>query len=97
MTTPTNAPEVETKAQDAKVDQNLNKSRTFILYYHFRAAAPLTKVFEFDGTLKDAVARAELHCKRMNYRFIKVRPFIIDFDEQEKRRNDEGYFDREEI
>ena len=65
--------------------------RTFILYYHFRAAAPLTLVFEHKGDLKSAIERGQSHCTRMNYRFIKVRPFIVDLDEREKRRNEEDF------
>jgi hypothetical protein len=65
----------------------VDKSRTYILYYHFRAAAPLTLVFEHVGTFKEVIERAKLHCIRANYRFIKVRPFVVDLDEREKRIN----------
>ena len=77
-------------------NKSLNHKRVFILYYHFRAAAPLTLVFEHQGDLRSAKERAELHCKRMNYRYIKVRSFIVDLDEREKKRNEEG-FDQEEF
>jgi hypothetical protein len=64
------------------------KFRTYRLFYHFRAAAPLDLVFEHEGTFHEAIDRAKLHCQKMNYRFIKVRPFIVDLDEREKRVND---------
>ena len=65
----------------------LKPERTFILYYHFRAAKPLDLVFTFDGNLPEAIERGKKHCTVMNYRFIKVRPFIVDLDEREARRN----------
>ena len=67
----------------------LDKPRTYILYFHHKASAPQTKVFEFTGTFFEAIDRGKKHCELMNYRFIKVRPFIVSFDEQEKRHNNE--------
>lgn len=83
MTTPTPAPPLNGSKTDF--------SRTYILYYHYRAAAPLTIVFQHPGSFKDAVERAQLFCKKVNYRFIKIRPFIVDLDEWEKRINEEEY------
>ena len=89
-------PDTTTQVNFSSQNQSLNHKRVFILYYHFRAAAPLTLVFEHQGDLRSAKERAELHCKRMNYRYIKVRSFIVDLDEREKKRNEEG-FDQEEF
>ena len=67
--------------------------RTYVGFYHFRAAAPLSMVFEYAGELKEAIERFKIHCERCNYRFIKVRPFIVDLDEREARINgQEGYY-----
>lgn len=68
-------------------DDSFYKSRTYILFYHFRAAAPLSLVYEHQGTFKESIERAKVHCIRMNYRFIKVRPFVVDLDEREARIN----------
>ena len=67
------------------------QERTYILYYHFRAAKPLDLVFTYHGTLPEAIERGKQHCERMQYRFIKVRPFIVDLDEREVRRNQEEF------
>lgn len=69
------------------------KNRSYTLYYHFRGSIPLTLHFEYDGGWKAAIERGILHCQRMNYRFIKVRPMIVDLDEREKRRNQEDNFE----
>lgn len=71
----------------------LEYTRSFTGFYHFRAAAPLSLTFELKGkspddiTLPKAIERFKLHCQRVNYRFIKVRPFIVDLDEREARIN----------
>ena len=41
--------------------------------------------FIFNGPYKDAVARARLFCDTMRYRFISVKPFIIDLSIEEER------------
>lgn len=64
------------------------KTRVYILYYHHRASAPLTRIFCIDGDLFKAAERGKEHCRRCNYRFIKVRPFVVDLEEIEKRIND---------
>ena len=69
----------------------MSNLRTFTLYYHYKASIPLTIHFEFDGDLRAAAARGLDHCKVMNYRFIKVRPLIVDLDLREQRRLDEEY------
>lgn len=75
------------------------KKRSYILYYHYRLSKPQELGFEMMGrtdeeiSLKKAIERGQRHCLTMNYKFIKVRPFIVDLDEREKRRNDEGFFE----
>ena len=63
--------------------------KTYILHYHYRASNPLTKIFRFLGPLTEAIERGRVHCDIMNYRFIKVRPFIVDLTDQERVRNDD--------
>lgn len=61
--------------------------RSYTLYYHFRSTAPLTLTFEFTGSFNQAIERAQTFCKRCNYRFIKIRPFIVDLDKHEELVN----------
>ncbi len=42
------------------------------------------KVFWFDGNLKEAVARARVHCDLMDYVFVYCMPHIVDLEAQEK-------------
>jgi len=51
---------------------------------------------EASVSLKAAIERGQQHCIKMAYKFIKVRPFIVDLDERERRRNEEGYFENQE-
>lgn len=62
--------------------------RTFILYYRYGAQKPSDKVFEHVGTLRDAITRGKQHCETMDFRFIAVRPFIVDLDDQERQRTE---------
>lgn len=65
-----------------------NKERIYIL--HFRQGNQVQiKHFNFTGNLKDAAERAKIHCERMGYRFIFVRPFVVDLDHQESMKNSE--------
>ena len=77
-----------------KTIEIFDKTRVYTLYYHYRASAPKTLVFEFKGSFNEAIERGRAFCARVNYRFIKVKPFIIDLDEREKRiTTDLGYDD----
>jgi hypothetical protein len=38
----------------------------------------------FDGNLQDATTRARKHCEMMKYRYVFVRPMIVDLDYQEE-------------
>ena len=68
--------------------------RSYTLYYHYRNSRPQELHFEYEGDLKNAIERGQEHCIRMNYKFIKVRPLIVDLDDRERRRN-EGIFNEE--
>lgn len=46
------------------------------------------KIFPFKGGLKDAITRGRKHCEVMGYRFIMVRPGIVDLDHQERLKFD---------
>lgn len=62
--------------------------RSYVLYFlhRNRYTEPKFKMFKIKGLLRDAVARAHKHCEIMNYRFISVRPFMVNLDEQEERK-----------
>ena len=69
-------------------DSDINRERFYILYYIYqnRRTEPKTKVFPFKGPLAQAIIRGRNHCEKMNYKWITVRPFIVDLEEQEERK-----------
>ena len=69
------------------------KERYYILYYHFPHSKIESKVFGHSGNLTSAIIRGRDHCEVMNYRFIKVRPFIVNLDDQERRRLENSDYD----
>lgn len=69
-------------------------ARIYQLWYAYSNLAPQIKCFPFKGDMKSAIARARLHCEKMNYRFLRLRPLIVDLDEQEQRRA-QNEFDEE--
>jgi len=64
----------------------INTKKLWTLYYHFGNTIPQTLNFPFDGSMSEAAQRAREHCVIMGYRFIKIRPFIVDFDDRERRK-----------
>ena len=59
--------------------------RIWALYYMFGTSSPQQKLFSFDGDMQGATMRARKHCEIMHYRFIRVRPGIVDLDYQESQ------------
>lgn len=43
------------------------------------------KMFFHSGLFRDVIERAKKHCDLMNFRFIRVTPFISDLVEDEKK------------
>ena len=64
----------------------LNTKKLWTMYYHFGNTIQQTLNFPFDGTMSEAAQRAREHCIVMSYRFIKIRPFIVDFEDRERRK-----------
>lgn len=62
--------------------------KTWTLYFRYGSVPILHKNFDLEGNMLDAINRARQHCIIMGYKFICVRPFLIDLDEQEKRRQE---------
>jgi len=61
-----------------------NNKNVYILFYRHGMNPHCQKGFSHDGDIKSAVQRAQRHCEVMGYRYIFVRPFISDIDEEEK-------------
>lgn len=51
------------------------------------------KIFTFDGGLKDAITKGRSHCQNMGYRFVMVRPAIVDLEHQEKLKYSDPEWD----
>jgi len=65
--------------------QSAPRTSQFTLFFRVGANPyPQSVNFNFSGTFRDAIVRAQKHCEIMNYRFVSVRPAIIDMDEVEK-------------
>ena len=62
----------------------------FVMYYRHGVNPGLTKVFHFEGTWQEAKKRAEAHCGIMGYKFIWMRPFIVDLDAEEQTQLSRG-------
>ena len=62
----------------------------FAMYYRHGVNPGLTKIFYFDGTFQEAKKRAEAHCGIMGYKYIWLRPFIVDLDAEESTQLSRG-------
>jgi len=57
--------------------------KTWVLYYLIGNSDPQAKVFAFDGSMKQAIDRAKVHCATQKIQFVRVRPHICDLDEED--------------
>ena len=57
--------------------------RFWTLWYRFGTVPIATKSFQFDGNLEQATIRARKHCEIMRYRYVFVRPMMVDLEYQE--------------
>jgi hypothetical protein len=85
MATPTATPQ-------ASLIPTKNEKVLYSLIYRLRQhPAPLIKNFFFAAQpnkreeLQKAIQRGRDHCERINVIFIRVQPFITDFEQEEKR------------
>lgn len=63
-----------------------NDPTRYVLYY--RQGNELgykIKWFDFIGDLPAAIVRGRNHCTNMNFKFLFVRPFLSDLDQDEKQ------------
>ncbi len=66
-----------------------NPDHFYTLYYKINYSKPQDKTFYFPGTIQEAQARAQEHCKAMGYRFIVIRKFLANLDVQEQKKDHE--------
>jgi hypothetical protein len=66
----------------AKTPQHF--ANLWTIHYRHGMNATLSKNFFYDGDLNGAIARAQEHCKIMNYKYIFLRPLIVDIDKEEE-------------
>ncbi len=71
---------------DGPKEPSVQKERSYILYYRYAKIPSLFKVFQFKGTLQQAIMRGREHCLKMGYLFILVLPFMVDLEDQEQRK-----------
>lgn len=64
---------------------NDGETRIWTLYYMYGSSSPISKLFTFDGNLQDATVRGRKHCSIMRYKFVRVRPALVDLDHQEEQ------------
>lgn len=59
----------------------------YVLHFIHKASSTHVqqKVFRGTGDFKDIVTRAKTHCENTGMRFVFVKPFISDFEEDEKK------------
>ena len=62
--------------------------RYWILYYRFGNVPQLTKGFRLDGGIQEAINRGRKHCDLMDYKFLLVRPMVVNLDYQERLREE---------
>ena len=77
------------QSQELKKYPSAQLPRIWTLYYRYGNIPHQQKNFimlDNNPSMKDAIERAREHCIRMGYRFICVRPFLVDLDEQESRK-----------
>ena len=84
--------DMKTALQDAKVPGKASpflspegQPRYWNLYYRYGNIPQVVKAFRLDGTTKDAILRARKHCEIMGFKYILVRPMVVDLDFQEEQ------------
>ncbi len=73
----------DNKSQQEIADTVAQAANLYVFYYRHGVNPGLSKIFYFSGGFKEAKSRAEKHCGIMGYKFIWIRPFIVDLDAEE--------------
>ncbi len=74
----------ETLNQEETSTVNKCYSNLWTMFYRHGMNANLTKGFYFKGNVHEAKKRALDHCQIMGYKFIFVRPLVIDLKSEEE-------------
>ena len=56
------------------------------MHYKHGPTPHVQKNFKLKGTLRQAIDRAQYHCRVMNYRLIQVNPMFVNLAEEETSR-----------
>lgn len=67
---------------------NPSSEIAYVLFYR-QGSNPHPQFFVFNypsGDIRRVVDRAKKHCELMNYRFVNVRPFVVDMDAAEAKQ-----------
>jgi hypothetical protein len=75
---------MDNKTESTKITPTFIGKNIYILFYRHGMNAGCQKGFFCEGDIKQAVQRAQRHCEVMGYRYIFVRPFVSDIEEEEK-------------
>lgn len=58
-------------------------TKVWTLFYRHGVNPRCEKGFYHDGDMRSAVDRAKKHCELMGYRYIFIRPFVVDIEQEE--------------
>jgi len=79
-----------TTAETPKTLKQEILTNLYVMYYRHGMNPQLNKVFRHNGDMASAVLRARKHCEIMGYRYIFLRPFIIDIESEEDYKRSHG-------
>ena len=77
------------------IDQNAPKlppgvvkdlANVWTLYYRHGVNPGCFKTFYHEGDMRSAIVRIQKHCAVMGYRYVYIRPFMVDIDKEEADR-----------
>lgn len=74
---------VEERSLPGVVEPLTDLSKVWVLYYRHGFNANCQKAFVLDGDVRCAVERTKKHCEIMGYRWIFVRPLVVDLTQEE--------------
>jgi hypothetical protein len=78
------APAMAALPKQAPMD--LLRATEWTMHYKFGPTPHVTKNFKLDGTLREAIARSQEHCRIMGYRLIQVNALFSDLTLEESGR-----------
>lgn len=82
--------EIKINITDALLEQPVTETKKIMYVLHYRKGDnphPMTKYFFINGDISVAMARARAHCDNMNFRFLRIDPFLSDLEADERRHH----------